>query len=120
MLRMVGNDIYLPRGDTGKLKITVKSNGSDYQTTSDDRVLFTIKKGGIPVIVRVMTPVDGVVVVEFTNAMTKNLEIGDYRYDIRFIRDATVDSGGIPTDGVGVDTPLREAAFKLLNTVGDV
>ena len=117
MLSLIGKDIYLPRGDTGKLRITINSS---YTADSGDRILFTVKRDGYPVIIRVMTPVNNQAVVEFTNEMTKNLAVGDYRYDIRFIRDATVDSQGIPTDGVGVDTPMREATFHLMNTVGDV
>jgi len=120
MLWLEGNDIYIPQGDTGKLKITVHSRDSEYVPGSDDRVLFTIKKNKIPVIIRVMTPVEGVVVVEFANAMTKNLAPGAYGYDIRFIRDAVLDGDGIPIDGYGVETPKRIAKFVVVETEGDV
>ena len=117
VLIKVGNDLYLPRGDTGKLRITVRSN---HESTTADRVLFTIKKNGIPVIVRSMVPVDEQAIVEFTNEMTKGLAIGDYQYDIRYVRDAVLDDDDLPIGGDGVDTPRRIAAFHLVDTAGDV
>lgn len=117
MLYRVGQDLYLPRGDTGKLRINIEG---DYRTTSDDRILFTVKKGEQPIIIRVLTPVDNRAILEFTNVMTKNLEPYDYRYDIRLVRDAILDSNGIPVGGEGVDTPRRKGVFHLLKTVGDV
>lgn len=120
MLWLNGDDIYIPQGDTGKLKITVRSEDSEYVPGSDDRVLFTVKKNKVPVIIRVMTPVNGVAIVEFTNAMTKNLAEGAYSYDIRFIREAVLDSQGYPTDGVGIETPKRIAKFVIVETEGDV
>ena len=120
MLWLNGNDIYIPQGDTGKLKITVHSKDSEYVPGANDRVLFTVKKNKVPAIIRVMTPVDGVVVLEFTNAMTKNLAEGSYSYDIRFIRDAVLDDQGLPIDGYGVETPKRIARFIIVETEGDV
>ena len=116
MIGKVGMDIYLPVGDTGALRVNI--NGS-YRTTEDDRVLFTVKKGDQAVIVRVITPVANIAVVEFTNEMTKHLEPGDYRYDVRLVRDAVLENG-IPVGGEGVDTPLRKGTFKLLEVVGEV
>lgn len=117
MLSIVGNDLYLPKGDTGNLRINISSA---YNTTNADRILFTIKKKNTPIIIRVLTPVNNQAILEFTNSMTDDLPAGKYRYDIRFIRDAELDSDGLPIDGEGVDTPHREAVFNLLETVGDV
>ena len=117
MLTKVGNDLYLPRGDTGNLRVDISG---EYRTTSDDRILFTVKKGGQKIIIRVLTPVDNRAIIEFTNAMTKNLEIGKYKYDIRFIRDAVLDGQGVPVGGDGVDTPRRIGILNLLETAGDV
>lgn len=116
MIGKVGQDIYLPVGDTGVLRVNI--NGS-YMTTEDDRVLFTVKKGNQPVIVRVVTPIANSALIEFTNAMTKHLDPGDYRYDVRLVRDAVLEDG-IPVGGEGVDTPLKKGVFKLLEVVGEV
>lgn len=117
MIEKVGNDLFLPRGDTAKLKVNIISQ---YLATEDDRVLFTIKdKSNHPIIIRVITPVANTAVIEFTNEMTKNLPLGKYKYDIRFIRDAVLEDG-VPVGGDGVDTPRRIGAFNLWETVGDV
>ncbi len=117
MLQLVGNDLFLPRGDTGKLLININSI---HATTADDRVLFTVKHSQRPIIIRVMTPVANAAVLEFTNEMTKNLAVADYKYDIRFIRDAVLDGDGVPIGGEGVDTPRRIGTLHLLETAGEV
>lgn len=117
MLGKIGNDLYLPRGDTGKLKVNIKSQ---YLATDNDRILFTVKtKANEPVIIRVVTPVANTAVIEFTNQMTKNLPLGKYKYDIRFIRDAVLEEG-VPVGGDGVDTPRRIGTLNLLETAGEV
>ena len=117
MFSKVGNDLYLSRGDTGVLTVNINSS---YLMTENDRVLFTIKDGNTPKIIRVIPPVVNVGAVEFTTAMTKNLECKDYKYDIRVILNAVLDQDGIPIDGVDIYTHFKPALFRLLETAGDV
>ena len=45
MLKVVNNAIYLTRGDTAILQLSIKQDdGSDYAIADTDNVLFTIKK----------------------------------------------------------------------------
>ena len=117
MFSRVGNDLYLSKGDTGVLQVNINSR---YQTTENDRVLFTIKDNNTPIIVRVITPVANTAMVEFTNEMTENLAVRDYKYDIRLILDAELDEQGIPIDGTVVNTHFKPALFRILEVVGDV
>jgi len=117
MFSKVGNDLYLSRGDTGVLSININSS---YLMGENDRVLFTIKDGATPKIIRVLTPVANTAMVEFTNEMTKNLPVKDYRYDIRILLNAVLDEHGFPTDGTVINTHFKPALFRLLETVGDI
>ena len=117
MFSRVGNDLYLSRGDTGVLSINIASS---YLMTENDRVLFTIKDGWRPVIIRCVTPVANTAMVEFTNEMTENLACKDYKYDIRIVLDAELDDQGLPVDGTVINTHFKPALFKLLETVGDI
>ena len=116
MFGKVGHELYLSRGDTGYLRVNLASS---YATTENDRVLFTIKDGDQPIIVRVITPVNNIAIVPFTNAMTENLPAKDYLYDVRFFMNAVLDDDGIPINGDMIRTPFKPAAFHLLETVGD-
>lgn len=118
MFVKAGDGYWLSRGDTGRLIVRIMS---EYQTTSDDRVLFTLSdKNDNPLIIRVLTPVDNQAVIEFTNEMTENLPIDDYYFDVRIILDAELDEHDVPIGGEMVRTPFKPIVLHLIETVGEV
>lgn len=45
MLKVVNNGISLTRGDTATFRLQIKNqDGTDYEITPDDQVLFTVKR----------------------------------------------------------------------------
>ena len=48
MLKVVNNGISLTRGDTATFRLQIKNqDGTDYEITPDDQVLFTVKRSPI-------------------------------------------------------------------------
>ena len=75
MLKVVNNGISLTRGDTATFRLQIKNqDGTDYEITPDDQVLFTVKR----------SPNDEEVVIQ--KAAANNLEYGTYYYDVELRR----------------------------------
>lgn len=76
------NNIYLTRGDTAEIELSITDEeGNPYALASSDRLIFTLRKiwdkGTILLEKTVNTPL-----FTFTTADTKNLDFGDYCFDI--------------------------------------
>lgn len=76
------NNIYLTRGDTPIIDVSLKDEeGNPYSMTSNERLIFTLRKlwdkGTILLTKTVATPV-----FTFTTDDTKDLDFGEYVYDI--------------------------------------
>lgn len=81
MFRIIGTKIFLTRGDTALIDIKIlKMDGTEYQPTAGDQVLFTVKKNARDEAVLFQkTPVDGII--EISPSDTEHLPFGDYVYD---------------------------------------
>lgn len=81
MFRVIGNKIYLTRGDSAFLDIQVKNpDGTDYILAAGDQLLMTVKDSTSSETTRFQhTIVDGTV--EILPQDTENLPYGDYVYD---------------------------------------
>lgn len=80
MLKVVNNEIYLTRGDTATLELTVEKDGAPYDFSADT-VLFSIKKcveEPKPLIQKQF--VDGKV--SLVESDTSDLPFGQYLYDV--------------------------------------
>ena len=82
MLKIEDNNIYLTRGDTAFIDILITDeDGQAYTMDADDRVIFTLRKlydkGSVLLEKTSSTPEIG-----FSTNDTKNLEFGDYKFDI--------------------------------------
>lgn len=116
--------ITLHRGDTGE--VTFTADGDTFG--SDDRALVTVKSSsGTEVYKHYFELDDGAFTLEFVNALdgtgekfgTDHLQAGQYKYDVRYIKDPVWDSNEI-VDGEVVSTPGSPFAIELLDTVGQV
>lgn len=92
MLKVVNNAIYLTRGDTAILQLSIKQDdGSDYAISDTDNVLFTIKKSTKEKTVILQKSVmDGKI--KINPEETSSLEYGTYLYDVQ-LRKGDGDSG---------------------------
>lgn len=97
MLTIDGNKIVLTRGDSACIELTIKdAEGNDYDY-SGDTVVFGVKRSvndkecvlTIPVTDNKIT---------FTPEMTKNMQFGDYLYDVQLTH--VDDSGEEPVTSV--------------------
>lgn len=82
-------NIYLTRGDTGTLTLSIKDESDNDYDYSDDTVVFAVKKNfsdTTPAIQK--TFANGQV--ELLPSDTKELDFGDYWYDVQL----THDNGG--------------------------
>ena len=93
MLKITENLVKLTRGDTGTLKLAVKDAQDNDYDFSSDTVVFTVKRyltDAEPVISKKFDS-DGQIAFEADD--TKNLEFGDYWYDVQI----TTESGDVCT-----------------------
>lgn len=111
MIRIKGRKISITRGDCRPFTITF--TGSDVPADGTD-VLFTVKKNRDfrnPVIEKRLKIAESKVEVLLTNDDTKELQFGDYEWDIRF------------PDLFGEDepfTPMEPAQFEIVKVIGNV
>ena len=86
MLKVVNNGISLTRGDTATFRLQIKNqDGTDYEITPDDQVLFTVKR----------SPNDEEIVIQkaavnnyitIVPRETDDLAYGTYYYDVELRR----------------------------------
>lgn len=80
MLKVVNNEIYLTRGDTATLELTVEKDGAPYDFSAD-AVLFSVKKCvEEPKLLIQKRFVDGKV--SLVESDTNDLPFGQYLYDV--------------------------------------
>ena len=112
--------ITLHRGDTGE--VTFTATGMEFG--SSDRALLTIKSSsGTEILKEYYELVNGAFTLEFTNPMTDYLTPGQYKYDIRYVKDPTWEGSGASaqiTSGEIVSTPGSPFIIEILDTVGQV
>ena len=119
MFRVDGFTITMSRGDTGAIKFTADT---DYEFTSDDRALFSIKNAVGEVVKLVASALDETksFTVTFFNSDTDSLAAGSYSWDVRYIINPYYDSNGNIIDGDQVITPRQPMSLTLLQVVGEV
>lgn len=86
MLKIVKNDIYLTRGDTAVLNLSIKNqDGTKYEVLPEDQILLTIKKSVNTDVVLVQKAAINNLI--YINAIeTDNLAYGTYYYDVELRR----------------------------------
>ena len=119
MFSIQGYNIVLSRGDTGAVKITADT---DYEFTSNDRALFSVKNAIGEVVKQAAFAIDenNAFTVTFFNADTDSLSAGTYSWDVRYIINPYYDSDGNIVNGDQVITPRQPMDMQLLNVVGEV
>lgn len=82
MLTISNKNIFLTRGDTAKIALSITSAGSAAYDSTKDRVVLTVKKSTTDKEkILQKTAVNDVITI--SHADTRNLEYGDYVYDIQ-------------------------------------
>ena len=84
MLKIVDGNIYLTRGDSAILELTIKDeNGEEWTPGAGDKVIFALKKAAInPKRILTIEAVAGDTDIIIDPEDTKDLTIGQYIYDI--------------------------------------
>ena len=119
MFGVDGYTISLSRGDTGAIKFNTVT---DYEFTSADRALFSVKNAIGEVVRQQAYPLeaDKSFTVQFTNADTDTLPAGSFSWDVRYIINPYYDASGRIVNGDQVITPKQPMNLQLLTVVGDV
>ena len=81
MLTISNQNIFLTRGDTAKIALSITSGNSAYDSTKDTVVLTVKKSTTDKEKVLRKTAVNGVITLSHDD--TKNLDYGDYVYDVQ-------------------------------------
>lgn len=97
MLKIIGNNIYLTRGDTLTLVLTLTKDGEAYEVDPDDSIRFAISTGyegevAYNLIHEQPVPID---TLQFTvaSSVTKTLDYKAYNYDVEITHpDGAVDT----------------------------
>jgi len=81
MLKIKGTDIFLTRGDTARITITVSKDGQPYDCSADT-VRFSVKRDpqSADYLIRKTASVDGIIYI--APADTDGLAYGNYVYDV--------------------------------------
>ena len=110
MLRVIGKDIYLTRGDTASLNVKISQYGCNkpYVIMDGDKVFMTVKNSFnvkdfvFQKVVSYEDLIDGNIIFKIIPSDTNELEFGDYVYDVE-----------IKTSEGDVFTIIPPSAFKL-------
>jgi hypothetical protein len=85
MLTIKGNQIFLTRGDTMFIKLSLeKEDGTDYVPTEADRIYFRLKKYATYPDILIEKQLAGMIL-ELTPNDTIHLNFGTYRYEIELV-----------------------------------
>lgn len=119
MFTVTDYQIALSRGDTGAIKF---NTDTDYEFSSDDRVLFSVKNALGEVVRQQAYPLeaDKSFTVQFVNSDTDSLPAGTFSWDVRYIIHPYYDDAGNIVDGDQVITPKAPMELMLLQVVGEV
>ena len=102
--------IVISKGDTGSFELEVIREDRE-AWGENDRAVFTVNNGaGETVIERIYrldseTPGNGIIVVEFHNSDTDQLDPGGYTWEIRLVDGIYTDDDGKIIDGNFIRTP---------------
>jgi hypothetical protein len=94
-MRINGTDIYMTRGDTEVITVSIEENGTKIPFVTGDKVYFTVKTSTqtinkiFQVLVENFTP-EGEAVIEILPSFTKNLKYAQYVYDVQMVRGSNV------------------------------
>lgn len=109
--------ITMTKGDTGSIDVTV--TGMEFE--EDDRAIWTVKNSSGQMIFERYYEIqnDGFIIV-FVNGDTDQLPAGQYRWDLRFVKNPIWEDSRI-VDGDVVATPGNSAfVLQLVDPVGEV
>ena len=87
MLKVTGNKIYLTRGDTAFLEISLTDeNGDEYTPSESDKVMFRLKKTAMSKTVLIEKEIDtSTMILELEESDTKDLQFTTYVYEIEIV-----------------------------------
>lgn len=111
MIKIEGTNITITRGDCEPFTITL--TGEDVPADGE-KVLFSVKKTQFqdrPEIKKILEVINSQIVVQINNSDTRNLEFGNYLWDIRF------------PNYYGENepyTPMSPAVFTIAEVIGNV
>lgn len=82
MLTISNQNIFLTRGDTAKIALSITSAGNSAYDSTKDTVVLTVKKSTTDKEkILQKTAVNGIITLSHDD--TKNLDYGDYVYDVQ-------------------------------------
>ena len=113
MIKVVGGNVKIVRGDTGVLELTIEDAEHQSYDFSNDTVVLTVKKNAWdkdPVIQKTFDE-NGKVVFEVED--TKDLAFADFVFDVQLTHTETIDD----EDVVTVDTVIPMHKFTVLPEV---
>lgn len=85
MLTIKGNQIFLTRGDTMFIKLSLENeDGTDYIPADGDKIYFRLKKYATYPDILIEKQLSDMIL-ELTPADTAHLDFGTYRYEIELV-----------------------------------
>ena len=91
MLKIENNNIYLTKGDTAAIKLTIlKPDGSEYEIEEHDRLVFNV--GYVYENEPVITQIFNGNKLILTPEETEKLQFGDYHYEVKLIKSTLTDT----------------------------
>lgn len=105
--------IAIPRGDTRVLTFNVKH----YVPQENDRVVLSIRRSGGGLVHEMTAKAAMKVQFPLTHEDTEGMREGEYRWDVRYVREAVLDEAGKVTGGVEVATFYRDSPMVIEKVV---
>ncbi|MBQ8618245.1 MAG: hypothetical protein IJ418_12175 [Clostridia bacterium] len=116
-VRISGNLIQIPQGDTGSVKFVFEEGTA----AEKDRAVFTLVRHGGPVIMRkILTPNlgDHAFHMMFVHDDTANLRPDTYEWSLRVVRGAVFDANGRLMSVQGQHTAVLSGRMAVLRVAG--
>lgn len=112
MLKVLdGNKIFLTRGDSGSVTVTLTDAGGDPYDASGDTVEFGVKKSIYDTECLIKKTLEDGETITFVPEDTKDLDFGDYLYDVQVTH---VTEGESDEDDVtDIWTPIAACKFTV-------
>ena len=109
--------IVLPRGDTRL--VSFKVSGTPAET---DRVVMAVRRASGGLVHKMVSKVTPGKPVQFllTHDDTEKMREGEYVWDVRYVRNPTLDADGMVTGGEEVETFYRESPLEVVKVVTDL
>lgn len=116
MFKLNGTQLKITQGDTGELEVV--PTGASFG--ENDRVLLTITdREKQKILHKIAAFANGVATFTFANADTANVPEGEYLWELRFVKSATITDGEI-TAGNEIMTPNEAMPLRILDALGDI